>query len=109
MGNGYQVATEGLRRFARILSDQAEQYGDLELRVEGGKVYFESPVVGLPFKSDFNDAAQTVQDALHVFSQELATAGTALTAVADNYAEQERHVLEEEARQRQQASGVDVP
>lgn len=90
MTNGYEVASADLRTFAGILNAQASAYGELRDQTEGGELGFWIPVVGQFFKADFNNAAQLVKDALDAFARELATAGTALKTVADNYEDQER-------------------
>ena len=106
---GYEVASGDLRTFAGILNDQATAYGDLSNRTEGGTLDFWVPVVGLFFKSDFNNAARLVKDALDAFAAELATAGTALKTVADNYEEQERAAAAAAAAAAQQTSNTRVP
>lgn len=105
MTNGYEVASADLRTFAAILKDQATAYGELGDRTEAGELDFWVPVVGQFFKSDFNNAARLVKDALDAFAREIATAGTALETVAGNYEEQERRA----AAAAQQASGTTGP
>lgn len=90
MGDGFSVAAKDLRDFSSTLHRSGEAAGKLETKAAETKLDYWFPVVGLAYKSDFNDARQEVFDALKLFHDNLITASQKLTSVANSYEKAEQ-------------------
>ena len=85
MPNGYEVAARDLRTFASTLKTEGEKYKGLLKNEASTELDFWTPVVGLFYKGQLNNARQTLLDAIKLFSETLESAGAALHNSANTY------------------------